>query len=176
MKVNNHVFVHRMVLAAALVVTAMLSGSARAASAKLNIVFVLIDDMRYDAMSCAGHPFLQTPAIDALARGGVHFRNAFVTTSLCSPSRASFLTGLYAHNHNILDNTTLLDSDIPTFPRLLQAAGYKTAFVGKWHMGGSSDEPRPGFDYWASFRGQGNFNANNFNINGKHQKIDEYVI
>ena len=175
MKETNCVPARRAALATVFVATAALGGSAHAASAQRNIVFVLVDDMRYDAMGCAGHPFIKTPAIDALARTGVRFRNAFVTTSLCSPSRASFLTGLYAHQHNILNNSPRLDPAIPTFPRLLQAAGYKTAFVGKWHMGGSSDEPRPGFDYWASFRGQGRYHTNDFNINGTHQKIDEYV-
>ncbi len=121
-----------------------LCASPALATDRLNIVFVLIDDMRYDAMSCAGHPFLKTPAIDSLAATGVRFDNAFVTTSLCSPSRATFLTGLYAHRHNILDNVTPLDPAIPTFPRLLQVAGYRTGFVGKWHMGGESDDPRPG--------------------------------
>lgn len=142
---------------------------------RLNIVFVLIDDMRYDAMSCAGHPFLKTPAIDKLASSGVRFDNAFVTTSLCSPSRATFLTGLYAHKHGILDNETRMDPTIPTFPQLLKTAGYKTAFLGKWHMGGNFDDPRPGFDHWASFKGQGQYHVNNFNINGKRIKVEEYV-
>ena len=146
-----------------------------AAAPGRNIVFILVDDMRYDAMSCAGHPFLETPAIDALAENGVRFDNAFVTTSLCSPSRASFLTGLYAHNHGVMNNHTRLDPSLATFPRLLQGAGYKTAFIGKWHMGGSSNAPRPGFDYWASFRGQGRYHENDFNINGQHEHIEEYV-
>ncbi|MDG2213669.1 MAG: sulfatase-like hydrolase/transferase, partial [Verrucomicrobiota bacterium] len=64
-----------------------------------NIIFILTDDHRFDAMGFMGHPFLETPHMDALAKGGSHFANAFVTTSLCSPSRASILTGLYAHNH-----------------------------------------------------------------------------
>ena len=68
-----------------------------------NVVFILIDDMRYDAMSCMSHPFVETPAIDRLAAAGVRFDRAFVTTSLCSPSRASYLTGTYAHRHGILD-------------------------------------------------------------------------
>lgn len=146
-----------------------------APATRLNVVFVLIDDMRYDSMSCAGHPFLETPAIDRLAASGVRFDNAFVTTSLCSPSRATFLTGLYAHRHSILDNTTRMDPSIPTFPQLLKAAGYRTAFLGKWHMGGESDEPRPGFDHWVSFKGQGNYEHNNFNIDGRHVQSDEYV-
>lgn len=140
-----------------------------------NIVFVLIDDMRYDAMSCMDHPVLETPAIDQLAGAGVRFDRAFVTTSLCSPSRASYLTGTYAHRHRVFDNRSRLSPDLPTFPILLQQAGYATAFIGKWHMGSSSDEPRPGFDHWISFRGQGSYVDNRFNINGEHQRIKGYV-
>ena len=71
-----------------------------------NIVFILIDDMRFDSMSMMGHPFLETPHLDALAAGGIHCENAFVTTSLCSPSRACFLSGQYAHRHGVLNNST----------------------------------------------------------------------
>ncbi|MCA9417050.1 MAG: sulfatase-like hydrolase/transferase, partial [Candidatus Omnitrophica bacterium] len=102
-----------------------------------NIIFILIDDQRFDALSMMGFPFLETPRIDALAEGGIFFENAFVTTSLCSPSRASFLSGQYAHTHGVLDNSTRLPASTPTFPKELQKAGYETAFVGKWHMGGS---------------------------------------
>ncbi len=118
---------------------------AKADSKKRNIVFILIDDLRFDAMSFMGHPVIKTPHIDHIARNGIHFKNAFVTTSLCSPSRASILTGLYAHKHRILNNSTLLPKGTITFPGLLQDIGYTTGFVGKWHMGGSSDAPRPGF-------------------------------
>ncbi len=85
----------------------------------------------------------------------MHFANAFVTTSLCSPSRASILTGLYAHNHGIVDNSERDTDHLLIFPSYLQGAGYQTALIGKWHMGGGNDEPRPGFDRWVSFRGQG---------------------
>ena len=67
-----------------------------------NVVFILTDDHRYDAMGFMGHPFLETPHLDSLASNGVHLKNAFVTTSLCSPSRASILTGLYTHKHRTL--------------------------------------------------------------------------
>ena len=122
-----------------------------------NVVFILTDDHRYDAMSFMGHPFMQTPHLDALARDGVHLKNAFVTTSLCSPSRASILTGLYTHKHGVIDNNRLEPQGIVYFPQYLQKAGYATAFMGKWHMGSASDEPRPGFDRWVSFRGQGHY-------------------
>jgi len=145
------------------------------ANNKRNIIFVFIDDMRYDAMSYRGHPVLQTPNIDRLARNGILFKNAFVTTSLCSPSRASILSGLYAHKHGVLDNSTMLPKGTPTFPIELQKSGYKTAFVGKWHMGGTSDQPRPGFDRWVSFRGQGPYFNPLFNIDGKRVKREGYT-
>lgn len=136
-----------------------------------NIVFILIDDLRYDTFGFMGHPFIETPHIDSLAERGVRFRNAFVTTSLCSPSRASFLTGQYMHHHKVVDNATPIRSGTETFPLLLQRSGYETAFIGKWHMGGSSDAVRPGFDHWVSFRGQGTYAHKNQMINVDGKKI-----
>lgn len=140
-----------------------------------NILFILTDDQRFDALGTAGHPYLKTPNLDALAAEGVMFENAFVTTSLCSPSRASILTGLYGHAHGVLDNVTEMDPALPTFPSMLHDAGYETAFVGKWHMGGASDEPRPGFDHWVSFKGQGVYRDPVFNVNGVRAKEEGYV-
>ena len=120
-----------------------------------NIIFILADDHRYDALGFMGHSFLETPNLDRLARNGVHCENAFVTTSLCSPSRASILTGLYAHNHGVVDNYNPVSEDLIFFPQYLQKAGYETAFIGKWHMGGLHDEKQRGFDHWLSFKGQG---------------------
>ena len=122
-----------------------------------NVIFVLVDDLRHDALGFMGHPWLETPNLDALARDGVHLRNAFVTTSLCSPSRASILTGLYAHRHRVVDNNNPVPPGTTFFPQYLQRAGYDTAFIGKWHLGGESDAPQPGFDRWVSFRGQGTY-------------------
>ncbi len=101
-----------------------------------NIVFVLSDNQNWKFMSCAGHPFLDTPNMDRLAGEGVLFTNAFVTTSLCSPSRASFLTGKYAHTHGVQNNFTPWDGSNRTFLEVLEDAGYDTAFIGKWHMPG----------------------------------------
>jgi N-acetylglucosamine-6-sulfatase len=144
-----------------------------------NVVFILVDDLRYDAMGFMGHPFLKTPHIDALAARGANFTNAFVTTSLCSPSRASILTGQFVHNHRVVDNNNLAPAGTIYFPQYLQQAGYDTAFVGKWHMGGHSDEPRPGFDHWVSFRGQGNYNSPNskytLNVNGERVPQRGYI-
>jgi len=122
-----------------------------------NLVFILADDHRYDALGFLGHPFLETPQLDSLARNGVLLRNAFVTTALCSPSRASILTGLYAHRHRVVDNNNPIPPGLTFFPQYLQRAGYRTAFIGKWHMGGETDAPQRGFHHWVSFRGQGEY-------------------
>jgi N-acetylglucosamine-6-sulfatase len=122
-----------------------------------NVVFILSDDHRYDAMSFLGHQFAQTPVMDSLAANGVHLKNALVTTALCSPSRASILTGLYTFRHRVIDNNRAIPAGTIYFPQYLQKAGYATGFIGKWHMGGDSDEPQPGWDHWVSFRGQGNY-------------------
>lgn len=142
-----------------------------------NIVFVLIDDLRHDTFGHMGHPFIETPHIDQLAQEGMRFTNAFVTTSLCSPARASFLSGRYMHHHKVVDNSSLLEKDIPTFPQMLQQADYRTAFIGKWHMGGSSDAARPGFDHWVSFRGQGTYKPEGqyLNINGAQVPRTKYM-
>ncbi|NRB73793.1 MAG: sulfatase [Verrucomicrobiales bacterium] len=125
------------------------------AEEKPNLLVILTDDQRYDAMGFLGHPFLETPTLDRIAKEGVHFKNAVVTTSLCSPSRASILTGLYAHNHRVVDNYNPFSDELVFFPKYLQDVGYETAFVGKWHMGGEIDHPQPGFDHWVAFKGQG---------------------
>jgi arylsulfatase A-like enzyme len=134
----------------------------------LNIVFILSDDHRYDFMGFTGKvPFLQTPNMDKMALQGAHIQNAFVTTSLCSPSRASILTGQYAHHHGVVDNQSPIADSVNFFPQYLQRAGYETAFVGKWHMGHDNDEPRKGFDRWVSFRGQGNYYNPAMNVDGE---------
>lgn len=143
-----------------------------------NVVFILSDDHRYDAMGfLKSQPFLETPQLDRLAREGAHFKNAFVTTALCSPSRASILTGTYAHKHRIVDNNTPIPAGTVFFPAYLQKAGYKTGFFGKWHMGAETDEPKPGFNQWVSFRGQGTYlpNPNGLNVNGKKVPQKGYI-
>lgn len=142
-----------------------------------HIVFILIDDLRYDTFGYMGHPWIETPHIDALAQGGMRFTNAFVTTSLCSPSRASFLTGQYMHNHKVVDNAKRMPAGTRTFPQLLQGTNYTTAFIGKWHMGGSSATPRAGFDHWVSFPGQGTYapGKQSLNVNGKQVRRRTYM-
>ena len=144
-----------------------------------NVVFILSDDHRYDAMSFMGHSLAVTPHMDAMAGNGAHLKNAFVTTSLCSPSRASILTGLYTFRHRVIDNQRLVPDGTLFFPQYLQDAGYTTGFIGKWHMGAARDEPRPGFDYWVSFRGQGHYyppgDRYTINVNGDRVPQDGYI-
>ena len=122
-----------------------------------NVVLILSDDHRYDFLGFHpdGPKFLETPNLDRMASQGAHLANAFVTTSLCSPSRATILTGQYMHRHKVVDNQRVVPQGTRFFPEYLQAAGIKTAYVGKWHMGHDDDSPRKGFGHWASFKGQG---------------------
>jgi N-acetylglucosamine-6-sulfatase len=144
-----------------------------------NIVFILTDDHRYDALGVMGHPLARTPNMDTLAKGGAHMRNAFVTTALCSPSRASILTGTYAHTHGVVDNFTPIPPVLPNVGQLLKAAGYQTALVGKWHIGNEDDKPQPGFDRWVSFRGQGEYlpraGATMLNVDGTRVPQKGYI-
>ena len=134
----------------------------------LNVIFILSDDHRYDFMGFTGKvPWLKTPNMDKMAKEGIWIKNATVTTSLCSPSRASILTGMYAHKHTVVDNSSPLPPNLIFFPQYLQRAGYTTAFFGKWHIGEADDSPQKGFDEWESFRGQGVYYNPTLNINGK---------
>ncbi|MBN1488386.1 MAG: sulfatase [Phycisphaerae bacterium] len=129
----------------------------QAASSQPNIVFLLTDDMRWDAMGCAGMANLRTPNLDRLAGEGVRFANMFCTTSICAVSRASFLTGQWASRHGVQDFATPLSAEAfaETFPALLRRGGYRTAFVGKWGLG--DPLPTKEFDYWDGFPGQGKY-------------------
>jgi N-acetylglucosamine-6-sulfatase len=136
-----------------------------------NVLVILCDDLRWDHLGCAGHPFIKTPHIDRLAREGVRFANAFCTTSLCSPSRASILSGRYAHQHGVNDNFTEFPADLPSFPKALRQAGYQTAYFGKYHMGENNDGPRPGFDTFVTHKGQGKYFDTEWNLSGKERKV-----
>jgi N-acetylglucosamine-6-sulfatase len=139
-----------------------------------NVLFVLCDDLRPDALGCYGSKNVKTPNIDRIASEGVLFKNSFCTTSLCSPSRASILTGLYAHAHGVRDNFTELPA-VPQWPARLHESGYATAYMGKWHMGENNDAPRPGFDYFATHKGQGKYFDTEWNLNGeKRETIKGY--
>lgn len=136
-----------------------------------NVLFILCDDLRPDALGCYGSRHVKTPNIDAMARDGVRFANAFCTTSLCSPSRASILTGVYAHRHGVRDNFTELPAALPHWPGRLRENGYATAYVGKWHMGENNDAPRPGFDWFVTHKGQGKYFDTEWNVNGQRREV-----
>jgi arylsulfatase A-like enzyme len=142
----------------------ILSLTAQAADQKPNFIFIIADDHRWDAMGAvqkehgekARYPWLETPNLDRLAAGGIRFRNAFITHSICSPGRAGFLTGQYTHVNGVMDNNTPFPTNAVTHATLLRDAGYQTAYFGKWHMGEKQTE-RPGFQHSASFIGQGKY-------------------
>ena len=145
-----------------------------------NIVFTLSDDHRYDFLSCLDEPgtpsFIETPGMDRMARQGARFANASVSTPLCAPSRATILTGQYARQHGVVDNQKTVTKNDVFFPELLQQAGYETAFIGKWHTYQSnSAAPRPGFDHWVSFEGQGQYFNPTLNVDGKRIKRSGYI-
>jgi len=149
-----------------------------------NIIFVLVDDLRFDGMGFLQPGLLHTPNIDRMAQEGTYFPNAVVTSSLCSPSRATILTGMTARNHGIVDNNNSSEEGLTYFPRYLQQAGYQTGFFGKWHMGSETDDPRPGFDRWVSFKGQGSYwpapaetpqASPNLNVDGEHVPQRGYI-
>ena len=123
---------------------------------KPNFLVILIDDLRYDEFGAGGHPYMKTPHIDRLAHEGALFERAFHTTSICSPNRASIVTGQYASRHGIIDNVArgAMSHRLPNYHLELQKLGYETAHIGKWHMG-NDGMPRPGYDYWVSYDGHG---------------------
>jgi arylsulfatase A-like enzyme len=118
-----------------------------------NIIFVMSDDHAYQAIGAYGSVLNETPNIDRLAAEGMRFDRAFVTNSICSPSRAVIQTGKHSHLNGVRNNLDRFDNQQQTFPKLLQQAGYQTAIVGKWHL---KTEPT-GFDYWRILPGQGHY-------------------
>ncbi len=172
----------------------------KAQNRRPNILFMMTDDQRWDCMSAAGNKILKTPNMDRLAAGGVRFTNGFVTNSLCAPSRATILTGLYSHSHGVttngggppadshmrfqyqhngrsvedvlnLDSSSVLRSNVTTFPRLLHQSGYYTAMVGKWHV-----KSNPvGYDHWAILPGQGLYHNPQMIINNGPAQFRGYV-
>ena len=145
-----------------------------AAAKRPNVLVIITDDQRWDALSCLGNPMVKTPNLDRLVAEGARFANAFVTTSLCSPSRATMMSGLYAHRHGVLNNFTEYPDALPSYPKRLREVGYETAYFGKWHMGETNDAPRSGFDFWMSHAGQGKYFDTEWNINGRRELIKGY--
>jgi N-acetylglucosamine-6-sulfatase len=141
-----------------------------------NFLIVLIDDLRFDELGICGHPFMKTPNIDRIGHEGAMFTRAFHTTPLCSPNRASILTGQYASRHGIIDNVArdAHSHRLPNYHVILQKLGYETAHIGKWHMGNSGG-PRPGYDRWVSFPGHGSIVDPVLNIDGEEKKYTGYI-
>ena len=120
-----------------------------------NILFIMSDDHASHAMSCYDSKINQTPNLDRIAHGGMRFDNCFCTNSICTPSRATILTGTYNHINNVTTLASKMDNRLQTFPKLLQEGGYQTAIVGKWHLGQGPEHQPTGFDFWRVLPGQG---------------------
>lgn len=163
-------------LVIACLVVAGFGGAADAEETRPNIVLIVVDDMRFDEFGAGGHGFLKTPNIDRLAAEGALFEQAYHATPLCSPNRASILTGQYVSRHGILDNTSRAHAShrLDLFPIDLQKAGYYTAHIGKWHMG-NDPAARPGYDYWSSFSGQGKTFDPVLEENGERVRAEGYI-
>jgi arylsulfatase A-like enzyme len=144
-----------------------------------NFIVMMTDDQRADALGVARHPVLKTPNMDRIANEGVRFTEAFVTNSLCSPSRTSFLTGLYSHKHGVTTNS--VNEMLPDDPSLcythtnyvqrLREAGYQTALIGKWHL---APDP-PGFDHWVMLPGWGGYQDPEIIANGAWVRMRGYT-
>ena len=145
-------------LAGVAAVALLADGAWAQGTSRPNVLLFYVDDLRHDGLGATGHPFVETPNLDQRVAGqGVNFRNSFVNCPLCSPSRASLMTGQYAATHGYYGNDRLNavpDDRLPIYQDALRTAGYRTGLVGKWHMD-SYFEPRASFDYWAAFQGQG---------------------
>ena len=122
-----------------------------------NVVMILTDDHASHSIGVYGSVVNQTPRIDEIARNGWRFDNCFATNALCSPSRASILTGTYSHINGVSTLVTPIDASQPTFISQLKAAGYRTAMIGKWHMGDGEGHNPDNFDYWDVVIEQGEY-------------------
>ena len=141
-----------------------------------NVVVVVVDDLRFDEFGAGGHPYLETPHIDRLAEEGAMFMNAFHAVPLCSPNRASLLTGQFPSRHGIIDNVARNRAShrLQTFPLAMHDAGYNTGFIGKWHMG-NDPTPRAGFDTWVALPGQGRTIDPEIYEDGRLHTVEGYV-
>lgn len=160
----------------------LITANVACAADRPNFLFIYTDDQRWDALGVVQReqgekgrfPWLESPNLDKLAADGVRFRNAFVVTALCAPSRAAYLTGRYGHLNGIVNNHTPFAESSVTHASLMRAAGYRTAYIGKWHMGGQSGQ-RPGFDFSASFVGQGVYFDCPIEVNGVRTPSQGFV-
>lgn len=141
-----------------------------------NFLVILVDDLRHDEFGAGGHPYMKTPNIDRIAAEGLLFERAFHTTPICSPNRASIMTGQYASRHGIIDNVArdAMSHRLPNYHLELQRLGYETAHIGKWHMG-NDGMPRPGYDFWVSYDGHGRIVNPRLNHNGRYVEHRGYI-
>ncbi len=155
-----------------LLVSLLFTGSCSDSPQRPNILFIMADDHAVRAISAYGGSLIETPNIDRIAAEGALFRNAFVTNSICSPSRAVLLTGKFSHLNGVTDNGQVFDGSQPTFPRMLQEAGYETSVIGKWHL---KSDPL-GFGEWQVLIGQGEYYSPRFSTpRGVVQYDGDYV-
>jgi arylsulfatase A-like enzyme len=150
---------------------AVVPAAAAAQDDRPNIVIIMTDDHTTRAMSCYGNAVMETPNLDRLAREGMLFENCYVPNAISGPSRACIITGKYSHVNGFRDNSQTFDGTQQTWPRLLQAAGYSTAVVGKWHLESTPE----GFDHWSILIGQGEYYAPRFIENGREIVEQGYV-
>ena len=141
-----------------------------------NILFIFSDDHSLQAITAYGKSrfaqYFQTPNLDRLASQGALFVNSFCANSICGPSRACILTGKHSHINGFIDNESRFDGSQPTFNKYLQAAGYETAIIGKWHL---VTQP-VGFDYWEVLPSQGNYwNPDFIQMDGSKKRVEGYV-
>ena len=135
-------------------------------SRRPNILFIMSDDHASHAMSCYGSRINQTPNLDRIADGGMRLDNCFCTNSICTPSRATILTGTHNHVNGVTTLRTRMDNRLTTYPKLLRQAGYQTAIFGKWHLGIGPEHCPTGFDDWAVLPGQGLYHEPEFIFQG----------
>ncbi|MBN1557050.1 MAG: sulfatase [Lentisphaerae bacterium] len=131
-----------------------------------NILFIMSDDHAAHAMSCYGSRINRTPNLDRIADGGMRFNHCYCTNSICTPSRAAILAGTYNHVNGVTTLATPMDNSLPTFPKMLREAGYRTALFGKWHLGQGAAHCPTGFDDWAVLPGQGYYHNPTFIFKG----------
>ena len=150
---------------------AMISCKEQKQDIQPNILFIMSDDHAEQAISAYGSKLIKTPNIDRIANEGILFKNSFVTNSICAPSRAVLLTGKYSHLNGLRDNRDEFDGSQVTFPKILQASGYQTYMMGKWHL---KTDPT-GFDDWKILIGQGEYYNPRFKENGEQKRYTGYT-
>lgn len=163
----------RILLTALIVFAACAALTGQSNTKRPNIVIILSDDHAYQTISAYGSKLMQTPNIDRIAKEGVLFGKAYVTNSICGPSRAVLLTGKYSHINGFKDNeTSNFNAGQDLFVKQLQANGYQTAWIGKYHLG---NQPQ-GFNFWQIFPGQGSYyNPDMLMMDGSRKRIEGYA-